>query len=124
MRPEDKFPAITYKTAPLSNDEAAARISNHCANGIQGILGLIFSCVEQFRAGLIETGLVVRIDGLDRPLMKSEGAMTYQVIATVKDGSIWRILLNQLYTESEMGPLEVINVGCKEKAQTGGNEDA
>jgi hypothetical protein len=123
--PEDKFPALAYETVPndlsdpLARTQTAARIANHCTSGLEGMLGLIFGSVEQFKAGLTETGLVVRVDGTEKPWKKFDGAVTYQVTATGRDGSVWWILLNQLRTESEIGPIKVINIGCKEKAQTG-----
>lgn len=125
MITENRCPTLLCKTMPLSDADAEARISNCCCeNGLDGLYGLTFKDIEQFQRGLLGTGLVGKIDGAERPMMRTSHAITYQLTAIgSKDFSSWRILLSQPVCENCVGLLEVVNIYCKDEGVKKNEQD-
>ena len=103
---DEIVPAIAYKAAPASVEEAANRIRNFgvhsSSESFYGLAKCVFKDVEQFTKAMSECRWNVRVDDL------MDGASkTYKATALGSDGCEWRFLLDQA------GPFHLEVVNCK-----------
>lgn len=91
MTPEDFCPTLASKVPAASIEEAAARISNLTGTSLEGLMGTVYSDVEQFRQAMNEAGFTTSYR------LKKEAASktsrTFCATTTCKDGSVWESAL-------------------------------